>query len=515
MQQDSKILLKTIFEKIFLLDPLRSISVGFFIVLFLVFRPYQMQNSGMIYTGDDYSYFAFSTSFTYFTYPDFSKEYVDETSVPPLSRVGPGLMATPFVFAFSLIDRALGNPIVEKRSKETIQGSWSEFGFLISSAFYFYASCVLLYWGLRFRFTKPSSLLSVYLMMFTQGAAIYAFRRPVFSHISELFLMTAFTVILIKKDTLKLESLKIIFLVTIISILSFLVRQNAIIFAVLFPILIFRKDKVLSLGKGVHVATAAYMISKGILEIPHILNPEPYEAVNKLFNNVSMFTEFQGFYFYLKRSYTVLFGADWGLVYTAPFLILGFIALIIKKIPQKRDFLILLLPIAVNFYLIVCWKGQGSYYGYRYFIYPAIPILAVPFTQWIQDSFKYKYFLAYMTAIAVVPMFSMILFEGTPKTTLWSVVTEFGEKNGGNLEYQIEVWRVLINNPGYFVMSFLKNGPAYLIYLLSFIGGFYESLPDKFKMVYPNFSALTLLKTGLLYVSPGIFFLSFRKYLKE
>jgi hypothetical protein len=64
-------------------------------------------------------------------------------------------------------------------------------------------------------------------------------------------------------------------------------------------------------------------------------------------------------------------------------------------------------------------------------------------------------------------------------------------------------------------MSFLKNGPAYLIYLLSFIGGFYESLPDKFKMVYPNFSALTLLKTGLLYVSPGIFFLSFRKYLKE
>lgn len=74
------------------------ISIIIFIFGFLLLRPYQLQESGLMYSGDNEGYFAHSSSIAFFKFPSYEKEsWPDGGSYPPLS-IGPSVMASPFVF---------------------------------------------------------------------------------------------------------------------------------------------------------------------------------------------------------------------------------------------------------------------------------------------------------------------------------------------------------------------------------------------------------------------------------
>lgn len=56
-------------------DKLFWITIIIFIFVFFIFRPYFMQERGLLYVGDDESYFVHATSLAFFQFPDYSKEY--------------------------------------------------------------------------------------------------------------------------------------------------------------------------------------------------------------------------------------------------------------------------------------------------------------------------------------------------------------------------------------------------------------------------------------------------------
>ena len=77
-------------------DKLFWITIIIFIFAFFIFRPYFMQERGLLYVGDDESYFAHATSLAFFQFPDYSKEYFTVGGQYPMHSIGPGIMAFPF-----------------------------------------------------------------------------------------------------------------------------------------------------------------------------------------------------------------------------------------------------------------------------------------------------------------------------------------------------------------------------------------------------------------------------------
>jgi len=491
------------------------VTLFVFLFAFIIFRPFQAQKPGMMYGGDDTEYFAFATSLVYFQYPSFEKEYLDSYQVSPLSRVGPAIMAAPFVGAFSLVDRAFHAPIVKKRTSDNVIQSWTLFGMVFAAAFYLWLACYFCYRALL-AFVKPKyAWLAVFLMILAQGTPLYAYRRPAFSHIYELVLQSAFLLVLIISQT-KPDSTKWIKLPRLygvlggLSLLTLLVRQNGIFYAILWPSLILgldqwrlKKREWKKVAVLLLVTFLAYFVIKNI---PYWYAKEKYEEVNKVFETSGFMFKFERPWFYLKRLYTIFIGADWGLVYTAPYILVGIGALKLARFPTskvKNVFIGLALPLLMNLYILIIWKGQGSWYGYRYLVFSAAPVLIIPFALLLQQ-FHTKRVWVYRALVAwsVLPLVSQLLYEATPTTYLNIVITEFGERNWGNLNYQIEVWKIALLRPGYFIYSVIKSGPAYLAYVAANLVGVGERLPLKFRDVYASFDPQLVIKTFLLYLMP-------------
>src|SRR5580704_6722602 len=125
--------------------PLTRITTAIFIIALLLIRPYNLQNRGMWYVDDDYDYFAHSSAMVFGQYPSYKKEFYTILKEGPQSPIGPGILAAPFVFVFSFLDRMTGSPITEQRTFDNIIGSWSQFGFIFASVFYFILACWFLF----------------------------------------------------------------------------------------------------------------------------------------------------------------------------------------------------------------------------------------------------------------------------------------------------------------------------------------------------------------------------------
>ena len=219
------------------------ISIIIFIFGFLLLRPYQLYyESGLMYSGDDESYFAHSSSIAFFQLPSYEKEsWPDGGGYPPLS-IGPGVMASPFVFIGSLIDRLEKSSITKERNKDNIKDSWALFGFVLSTLFYFYIGVIFLYFGLRYCFDEKTSFFTILFMVLFQYFPLYLFRRPLFSHIYEFTLQSILIYILLrnhKTDFLEKAGEKIAIMIGLITGMIFLVRYNNIIFTLLWPVVLF------------------------------------------------------------------------------------------------------------------------------------------------------------------------------------------------------------------------------------------------------------------------------------
>jgi len=150
-------------------------------------RPYQLQDKTLCYTGDDYSYFAHASSLVFGQFPSYEKEIFIAGDTSPLHSIGPGLMAAPFVFVFSLIDRLEGSDIIHQRTRSNITQSWSMFGFVFAASFYFWAACFLLYKALRYYVPDQHAIMAIIITVLCQGIPLFVYRRRYFLIYSNFF----------------------------------------------------------------------------------------------------------------------------------------------------------------------------------------------------------------------------------------------------------------------------------------------------------------------------------------
>ncbi len=499
---------------------MKRITLFFFLCLFLLLRPYKLQYNGLMYTHDDYDYLAHSTALVFGEFPSYDKEMAfaekGYRADGPECSIGAGLMASPFVLAFSQFDR-IGNPgIFEERTKKNTMLSFTEFGFIVSSVVYFWLGCFLLFEGLGFHFSRKHAALCVILMVLAQGLPLFAFRRPLFSHIYEFFIQCVF-VFLLLKNFAEIKKNRVssgigsgyAVLVGILSGLTVLVRLNNIALAVFWPVvLLIQKNRGRNRGMVLQGLGAVFAVAFTLILVFKIW-PSMYTYTEGYASRlISQFYMIKEPLFYIRRLAHILIGIDWGLVFTAPFLLIGLGYLFfIPRSPLKRYLLVLLIPLVFNLYGIIMYRTQGGWYGYRYILAAAIPLVVYPFCALLQSVESKPVLRRVMITLAILPMMSMLAFEGNA-TNLTMTLTEqyFGVHDWSNNTYQAEIWKTLLFHPAEMAKAVFKAGPLYVIYLLTRATHTAQALPAQVLQKYKSFDPVVAVKMAVLYLIPFILY---------
>lgn len=491
------------------------LSIAMFCISFLLVRPYQLQEQGLKYHGDDDSYLAHATSLVFFQFPHYEKESFVAGEKTPMHSIGAGLMASPFVFIFSMVDRTMNNPVVKTRINADMRRTWSLFGFVISTYFYFWLACVLLFLGLRYHVNENTAFLTVVFMIVAQGIPLYVFRRPILSNMYEFFLQSAFVYILLRNSKDNFLSQCRYFVPAIIGILcglTVLVRHNNIILAAAWPLILY-----VGVNERRLIDTARLkkiFISYGIaslLGVVFMLLPlytyreYGYSVVSEI-----LFAH-HGPLFFAQRLFHIFFGFDWGLMFTAPFAVLGLLGLLFTRHAAYRKILLALTPMLLNLLIVIVWGTQGGWYGYRYLTFILFPTVALPFAMLYSDlseRFGHKIMVASFTALSLVPFLSMVCFEGNQNNLTLAVgPSPFGTVGWINNSYQLEVWKTVFFHPAQAAAAIFKGGALYACYLAASLFGQTEILPAVVVEKYGSFDTATFVKMMMLYVFPFCMYL--------
>ena len=468
-------------------------------------RPDAVAQHGLMFEGDDDDYFAHATAITFGHFPSYDLEVKGIASrKTPLGSVGPAIMALPFVFAGSLIDRVTGSPIIEKRTKPVNEASWSLFGFVVAANVYFWLGCYFLFEAVK-RVVGPSyAAWSVILMVLVQGIPLFAVRRPVFSHIFAFFLQSLAVYVLIKTKTgeqrLRGDYGALTGLGLLCGLIS-LVRYNNAFIAIFWPFILLtvkgdlrNKDFWKQIGFTFFIGVLPVLIFR---IIPNIINQHVgyVEAVKMMF-------EIQPPLFYLKRIIHIFCGYDWGLIFTAPFAVIALVTVLSERLPLRKYLLYALVPILFNLYGTIMYKTQGGWYGYRYLIPSLVPILVLPFAIDTKNMItKYgKKVLVIFFLTTLTPLLSMLCFQGNSRDFELQVVEQyFGATDWGHNTYQKTIWQNVIRHPNVIKIAISRGGIFYLKYLTTN----FEDLPYHIKIRYlKQLSISDHLKIATLYVLP-------------
>lgn len=498
---------------------MKKITWAIFLFAFILFRPYQLQSSGMLYGGDDESYMAHATSIVFFQFPSYAKESFSYGKGVPAHSIGPSLLATPFIFVFSIIDRISGSTITIQRTPLNVSQSWSVFGFTISSLLYLWLTCLLLYRGLRLFFSSEISSLAVILSVLLQGIPLFALRRPAFTHIYEIFLQSLLLFFLFRLIKLgyilpggeRFRCWKESILVGIVVSFVCLVRLNNVFIALAWPFILFSiYYPSISWARVLRMSFVSWLFILLAMLI-FVIWPMNYNLHHAYASDHPYFETFLSLltlkdpFFYLKRFWNLLFGIDFGLIFSAPYLLLGFISLAwVERNKVYTYLLILLTPLLINFYMVLHIGSLGSWYGYRYLIFSLLPVLIYPlaYTLCLLKHKKWTALFYIILLLSILPVLSMISFEGNNTNLTLKVIDQgFGVLDWGNNTYQAEIYKTILTSPVQYLTYIFKGGACYLIYLFSILLK-QNNLPAVIYEKYNVFQAATLIKTLIVYVFP-------------
>jgi hypothetical protein len=446
----------------------------------------------LMYSNDDDDYFAVATAIAYGKFPYFSNEYHMGQKMP-FASVGPGVLAAPFVAVFSIIDRVEGAPIVDKREKENRYWTWSLFGFHFAVYFYLLLGIFFLYEALKFWGTKQAAMLSSLLILLGGGGLLmYVFRRPVMSHVFEFFSVTM-AVLLI---TLALKNRHIKYhdqMIGVCAALVFLTRYNNVFLSLgLIGLYLYVKWKseypisakcvariLLPLGAFILVFRLLPIVASGYSSYD-----QGYAgALGRIMPEMDPL-------FYWNRIGEIFLGRDMGLVYTAPVVVVGLIALWVYRLKMPKELLFLSSFCLFNFYVAVAWKSFGSYYGYRYLTFTVLPLLAVPLVLLIDDLLvtmgKFRVILLSLL-LCYFPLMSTIVFERSIKYQFHRITNSYGVETYSQPNYHADLLMDLLNSPIKTITDGMANG----------VGSFF----------WGWLSEEQVLQRVLLYIAPPLLFL--------
>jgi hypothetical protein len=343
-------------------ENVKKVFLLIFLAAFFVLRPYQLEREHLIYGshgGDDLGYLAHASALAFGDFPRYSGEhYVDGTL--PKYTIGPALLALPFVFAFSRIDVLEHDPAIMNRGPDYLS-TWAVFGFVVASIFYFCLSALLCWRLLRRFYSERAATWSTALLYVAQGFPLFAYRRPVFSHIYELFAQTLLLTFLFSL-TPSARPMRTGILGGLTAGLVTFTRYNNFFMSAWFPVVAYLRARWNRTGAA--IAAGGFIVTFIALVVVFKIWPTFYSPVEHYNVAGEIHFELLSFQYLAYRLAKLLIGWDWGLLWTAPFTLLGTVWLYWKN--RDRDLLLLSAPLLVNLVITLLFASQGGWYGYRY-----------------------------------------------------------------------------------------------------------------------------------------------------
>jgi len=492
---------------------MKKILLSLLLMAFLLLRPDVMKSAHMLYPGDDYDYFAHASSLVFGQFPSYKNEYFNNIHGSPLGAIGCGILASPFVFVFSLVDKIEGSNIGVKRTQDNMPQSWAVFGFIFASVFYFSLACLLLYQAVKCYVKPHFASLAVILLIICQGIPLFAYRRPVFSHVTELFLQSLFVYLFLKNELKNGQWIKKWWAFSFIGVcasLVFLTRYNNFLFALMWPLVFIAR------GLNNHQGDLYKRIAW--VGFPFVVMISFFKFWPQMYNHYLPYENFLSFVVHkatlteiLNRIVHVFIGLDWGLLYTAPFLFLGIFGVVLLNPQIKRPFLLICAPLLINFLTIIFFGSQGGWYGYRYLIASAFPLFVLPLALWMASLDKRIGLWAYVVVfvLALFPLVSMICFECNALTYMDLIPQDFGLLDYGNSHYQIGAWKSVLDVKNCWP-DIMRGGPKYCHELYSTAALWLSLFRTNLIQYFPGFDAKILIRVCLVYLTPFFVAWSFR-----
>lgn len=480
---------------------MKKVFLLIFLASIFLLRPYQLEREHLIYGshgGDDLGYLAHSAALAFGEFPRYAGEHYVDGNLPKYT-IGPALLALPFVFAFSRIDVLAHDPAITDRDAPFLS-TWAVFGFEVATVFYFCLSALLCWRLLSCFYSERAATWSTALLYVAQGFPLYAYRRPVFSHIYELFAQTLLLTLLLS-ITPAARVLRSGFLGGISGALVTLTRYNNLFMSLWFPVVTAIRAR-WNIGTAAKAA-GAFLATFGALLLVFKIWPTFYSPVEHYNVAAEIHFELLSFKYLGYRFIKLLVGWDWGLLWTAPFTLLGTVWLYWKN--RDRDVALLSAPLLVNLIITLLFASQGGWYGYRYLLFALTPFSAFGLAGFLDRFAEYRSVRAALMLFSVFPVASMLCFEGNPEGLTLHIVQQDGRSDWGNNTYQLEVWKALVH-PKEFAQATLKGIPAYVAVMGLNVLGQRERVPAKLSEKYPQgFVLLTLERVLILLAVPCLF----------
>ena len=437
---------------------LSRIYLAVFAIAFLVLRP-NMVKQGNIYGWtpmDDANYLAHATAIAFGRFPDYRLENTPKG--PANHAIGTSLLALPFIFPCSLIDRATGHPIVQKRTPEAMPTSWTPYGFAVSSQIYLLLGILLIFLACRDFVPGAPAGLAVGLSVIASGLPLYAFRRPAFTPVYEFFVFSAGLFLLSstlrgRSITLKPSLMRPLSVALAAGV--FLVRYNNVILAFALIGVLAKafenrgdeKPNFLRVRKGTIVD---WFVLAAVVVVTAVFVKWLGSQYGKLFNDDQVerrLLQFRGVQFYFESLFHVFIGIDWGLVFSAPLILVGLYGH--RYMEAGRRYLWpLLAALSVNLALTISWGTQASYFGYRYFVYTALPLATIGLAAWLKNgpgTIRRRTIM--VCALSVFPILMMLVFQNARPFTLQKGPNPWSKAGMVHNQFALTVLETVFTDP--------------------------------------------------------------------
>ena len=492
---------------------------------------------GYVYEGDDRIYLAqlsslvIKGSFNYGREGSFNYLYYP---------VGSSLLALPGYAAGYALDRLTRNT-AGLWAERSYAFTWTIVGYIMNQQVFVILGLLSFFYALRRILQVPlTPALLATIALLASHLPLYIFRRPIAHNAS--FMLSAFFCAWWLKGvwTLRTEW-RYTLLGSLLTGVILATRWNNLQYVALgvIPLAmpLFEKNTQTQplLWRRVLAQISVYLIVSGLvfyaLQGPYwwaqfqTLWPDMSRDLQAVHSRLERPFSWNGFRFLVH----VLVGADFGLLWTAPVILAGLLAaypalkiIFNQRAPAFAGPLALLtvgLFYGLSFFIVMQWRTQASYYGYRYLTSCLVPsalfVAVYLFKLQSQSRTLFRQVAACGVLAIGIGFITAIPFEANPTTlTLSPGHNKYGGEGWINSRYTVNAWKSMLMpmTPARTVMA----GPAGMplgLYVASRadhpINASLEPLREKYlpfaeagKRTYLIFATLLLLAPGLLFLSP-------------
>ncbi len=470
-----------------------------FIILTLLYLAFQAKPwgsvSGAIFSGDDHSYYGYVSSLVNDFDLDFSNNQLSgHSGVSPVTGkivIGHPIGTSILLMPFYLVAKPIVCLLHWLRATPYDQKHPLFFMFMCSGIIvYAYLGGYLLFRTiLLLGINRRISTIAVLLSIWGTILPAYIFRRPIFTHTPEFFLIALILYLIVKWKGYEFRTVRQLFFLSFVSGIMLITRWNNIHILGFITYWLFMQRSFFT--RTLKMRIVIFAIFPLIVFLIFFLTQSlawkyfygSYFTLFPLNKGATLFKIFslQG----LKNLVHIFIGLDWGLLCTAFPFVVGLFAFfwfnplkMSKRKLLERIFYITLF--SLPFIVVLRWQSQAGYYGYRYLL-SLLPFTCIGVSALFDKLCKKrpnceKLLSFFMVGILAFNFLLLLPFEYQKSTNLERGLSLMGGNGFVNNSYVANAGKFYFSSsPKILIGSFTRGFLGGYI-----IGGIYLTFPDYF-----------------------------------